>query len=732
MTPPHGRRAAGSRVLVVLGPGLLLLAGWLWWAGAGDPGSGSLPVVAPPPADVGAPDGTAGGRAPWPGDALTGEALPVGPRPDAEATEPPEEPSCRLRLRLASADGGPLADARVIHRPFDQRLPAVPEHPVAPDGRWAAQVSLDGAPGAWRLEAFATGHEPATLTLPFLPPTDLDLGTLTLAPARRLAGVVLDSTGLPIPGARVQGRGRRRSVSHTAVRSLSEVIVTGPDGRFAADLAPLPGNYDLRVAAWHADHGGPFEVLVDPEDADDVVIRCGPAASVSGQVTRRDGTPLPGARVFPTVLPRFDLQPIETDGQGRYDLALTEGQRVSLDYGLDGYVRLDTEAFDVTAPAADISLLLVLESRLLLEARDALSGAPIPRARVSLCSDSWGYQRCHEGELLDGFLELGGLPPGTWSRLRLRAPGYHEQLLEPLIVSEGQVVGPLTVRLQLRAADLVVSGRVLDGSGRPVGGAKVSVHRSGDERQDRAASAVAGDDGRFEVAGLTAGPCLIWAEGVDGGRSEPVEAELTEPGWSGLDLVLQPASVVEGRLMLPPGEGTSLPLLRLNPSRPGSPGAPPPAQTTAGGDGTFRLVAAPGRYQLTAWARTAGGLVLEAPRTRLELLPGEQRWLDLTLTLPERAVTGLVLGPRETAGWTVTWTYEQDVQPGDWSQRLVETHQATVDADGRYRLEGVRPGRYAVTLTRADGSPVATLQRLLEPSQEALATVDLPIEADGG
>lgn len=733
--PRRARRAAALAAVALL----VLIGALLLWV----PGPASVPARDPDirlEPDGGQPTDPAE-RAPLAtyvgaSQALT-SATPLAPPSPPECSPDPagDGSTCQLSLRVVDDSGMPIS-ATVAHGPA--YVAGQPEAwtSTTAEGLWRSRVPLQGAAQAWQIVARAPGHRPNSLVVPFLPEGALDLGELRLCQALRVEGRVLAAAGGPLPGARVQLLGVRRSVSHSAVRALSDMALSDDQGDFALDVREVTPGYDLMVSAWHADAGGPFEApLGDPAEGplEPITLRFGESTSVRGYVARRDGTRLAGVTVSPHLPPQFALADVVTDADGRYAIPLAAGRTVKLTYRGEGLVPLDPEAFSVSAPARDVDLLMVLESTLRLDVRDALDGAPVPSVQVSFCSDSWGYGRCHEASGVDGWLEHRGLPPGTWSRLIVSAQGYQAQGLPDQLVAEGQVVGPLLVRLSPLTAEAVASGQVLGERGRPLSGVVVSAVVTQDGLPDTEASTLSGVDGSFRIGPLPSGELTLLARDDQDRQAEPLTGTLTSSGWHDITLRLEPPVTLDGQAWLSVDQPAAGALLRLAPSgRPG-PATPDPLSAVTDDQGRFRLSARPGRYRLSAWMRLPGQAeTLESPVRLLELAAGEQRWMDVPLTLRALSVGGRVRADEPTAGWSLTWRHAASLFEADWTEVLVEAHQASVGAASDYLLEGVRPGVYEVSIQREDDSLVTVQDVRVETSLEPLVTIDLHVpDGDG-
>lgn len=157
------------------------------------------------------------------------------------------------------------------------------------------------------------------------------------------------------------------------------------------------------------------------------------------------------------------------------------------------------------------------------------------------------------------------------------------------------------VRLAL-ARGLALEGRVQDAAGHPLAEALVSLWPAGDERR-RAAAQWTAADGSFRIAGLAAGAYDVLVEPDPIRERSPLAARrlsAVSPGGGELVLVLEPARVLQGRVLRPDGSpAADVDVEARETARAGALWADARARTDA--DGRFRLPVAPDRaYALRA------------------------------------------------------------------------------------------------------------------------------------
>ncbi|MEK7315553.1 MAG: carboxypeptidase regulatory-like domain-containing protein [Candidatus Eisenbacteria bacterium] len=196
-------------------------------------------------------------------------------------------PSHRVLGRVVGANGAGIPGADLD---FDRAAEGV-RQPVLGDrtslfGTFAAYV----AEGTYDITIFPlteTGLAPARLRSVSIPTSDTL--AITLVPASRLSGHVVDEFGIPVVGARLSFVD-----SATRERVPASGTSTAQDGGFLAAVAP--GTYDVTVrapsgATLVAARYGPLDLMSDAS----LEVVLGPGVVVDGQVLDRDGVPLVAA-----------------------------------------------------------------------------------------------------------------------------------------------------------------------------------------------------------------------------------------------------------------------------------------------------------------------------------------------------------------------------------------------------------------------------------------------------
>jgi len=260
------------------------------------------------------------------------------------------------------------------------------------------------------------------------------------------------------------------------------------------------------------------------------------------------------------------------------------------------------------------------------------------------------------------------------------------------------------------APDRTLVGILEDGDGRPVVGAGLTLERGDDEART-------GSDGSFRLRlPAHSGPTAILSV-VDRGRRYRLPIPTEEP--ERVRAVIVPPDGVPLRVLTP----GSAPVPRRFGWQALRRTATGLTEGPSGDAGAPRFAVRgllPGTYALVVWGGPFLPMVLE-PVT----LDGVTSLPLLTVEVTRRggSMSGRVLGLRGDARANA-WVR---VKPEDVSMRLPERRvSCRADAGGRWRLEGLPPGRYVLVAETAQDAPTETTVNLLEREERA---VDLVVGA---
>lgn len=337
--------------------------------------------------------------------------------------------------------------------------------------------------------------------------------TLELSVPRSLSGVVL-SDGAPVSGATVKLEGMHRK----------RTVTSDSKGEFRIERL-RPGDYELTAESSNG-MGVASAVITKREDRGGVTITLGQGEPLSGRVVTERAAPVVGARVSLLVGKKWRHTDSDAEGAFRFQGVGTDEQ-------------------DLYAVKAGF-----LDAR--MKARGGQSGIELRMSSAAVLS---GLVRSSAGELVlkysisatasDGGTENqhdvsqksvdGGFALEVW-------PGEYE------LSVEAPPLARLTLKASAPAGGLVlvmkpgatIRGKVFDEDGLPAVGARVFGSRQSPRTQGERAKT--GSDGRFELAGLSAGTWVVEAEMLADGYlptwSASGEVTLEEAGNA--EVVLRP------------------------------------------------------------------------------------------------------------------------------------------------------------------------------------------------
>ncbi len=606
-------------------------------------------------------------------------------------------------------------------------------------GGWRQRPTLDPKPTEPK-----DGGEPDDDTL------EVTLGAPVL-----LTGRVVDSEGgSPLAGALVWPRGEPGAAVVSGEEGAYEMIAGAPPEEVAGAAA------GFRVAA------------VRPEDARAgrvPELRLPPEVVLAGTVSDAAGEPVPGARIRLRTPAHPGLtwdrgfggeSPGATsDEQGRFRAAgLDAGSVYLLRVEAAGFAELEQPV----EPPARLALVLERGGGLAGTVTDPYA-APVAGARVRLFSAPDESERLvvqvRDGEQLaehethtgaDGGFVLDTVAAGTYD-LRVDAAGLAPLRRMGVEVPRGELLD--LGRLVAEQA-VAVAGRVVDGEGEPVAGARVSVNLFSPYRgwrgsrsvyvfssdpsaiRQQVGGVVTDDEGRFRLGGLAAGE-LVDLD-VDHPRHRARKVDGVEPPADDLEIELDAGVRVTGRVLDASGRPVASAQVRLQTES---------EVQTSGGQSRFSsnhaaITDEEGRFDEAGLA--PGTLSVEAMSGDLSPAaagPFTTESGDLIGPLE------LVLGePVELAG--TLYGLDGDPVPGVLveAQRAASTDSRTrtgrrsarTGPAGRYRFHGLPAGEYEVSAQAGAARAEATVVigeeslRLDLQMEDHRALTGRVVRADGG
>ncbi len=567
--------------------------------------------------------------------------------------------------------------------------------------------------GSFDLQARARGFLPTWVRQVAIPPGrgNADLGVISLQTGAVLDGRVVDPAGDPVAGASIQAApssGISPGDLPANGQASGREAVTGGDGTFS-----LTGFRDGDVVTLRATREGFAARTVSRIQTpltEPLTVELTPSARITGTVLEESGGPVAGARVVLTedsgeepraAGVRFAAA-AEVSSEGHFELVGLAPGRFQLSAVASGYLPETRGGIDLKDGSGMEGIDLVLRRGAVVEGQVlAPDGSPVAGARVMVLDQpaetdlglAGRPETFADGE---GRYQLGGLAEGDRTVAAEHA-GFRPARRR-VRVQEGTT--PLDLRL---GRGFEVSGRVSGPEG-PVPGATLRLlPREGSEGASPAAS---GADGAFHFEAVAEGRYRVEAE-TPGYASATQEIRIAGARVTGLEIRLERGGAVSGRILgLPFQDLAQVQVVATSTDRPGQRGK-------AGYQGRYRVEGlGPGEWKVIATlpgrSRQAGGVVSLGEG-------GSEARLDLEFS------AGFVLSGRVERGGAPIGGALVLVESGDGSGGNTVT-----GPDGRFRVEGLRPGTYALTALETR-SNLRSDQRLeIEGDREVVVALPVP------
>jgi protocatechuate 3,4-dioxygenase beta subunit len=689
-------RGGRARILWLLPIGLAL-AGAFWWAS-------SRRQVEPTTGNVASEPGR-GGLARVPGEATT---LAI----DAWKLQ-----RAAISGTVRDAKGQAIAGAQVCALTSSTLLDA--------GDTWKPPCVATGRDGHYRLEGLwpvrylvsgsAPGHVPAFHVR--------GESTAKFDAVELRAGAEMRDVDITLQGGAVEIRGVVKDLSGGAVEGAivtsggvyygtgMAVTTSGAEGEFSLWVRPGSPQVWARAEGYAggsdggAAPGHQFELFLTPE------------AVLIGKVVRvGDGAPVEGARVTATRGDTFfggSNGGAITDAQGQFRLAQL----------MPGAYKASAEADDAYGMAAEQVVLglgetsapIVIEAHpaALVEGKVVIAGGvACPDGSIGLDSAS-GRQNAAEVEA-DGLVRMRGLLPGTYA-VAVRCTGFvSAEKYEPVVVEDKAITG---LRWEVTPGR-AIRGTVASIKGEPAAGISVVARGKADParpgaRSSNPLSVETDARGRFEIAGVLPGKYDLRAFAMTGGRATPdksVDVTVLE-GQDLEDIRIEMLAAGEVRGEVRDVEGKPVARAQVSLQTPGRRGA----TAMTGDDGSFHMrEAVVGAYRAMA---SRDGVSLRAPGTGDDDLQGVEVVVEAdavaTVKLVVETGGGKIDGVvRDGGGGVVSDAFvevdresESAVGPGAKGPRWFAFKQRPrlTDADGRFTIEALFPGKYTVRALRRGG-----------------------------
>ncbi|HSK76092.1 MAG TPA: carboxypeptidase-like regulatory domain-containing protein [Thermoanaerobaculia bacterium] len=568
------------------------------------------------------------------------------------------------------------------------------------------------------VQAAASGFFQAMENLRSSPGSERRGPTLTLDPALRATGVVVDESGRGIAGAEIQAT--FQDASRLRLRPglpMGGLARSAESGRFVLGNLVPGATYALRVSK---PGFAPAQADLPPREAGRtapdlrIVLRTG--RSAFGRVLDQNNSPIANAQVTLRPAAPTDMMariresfsptaPFEgaTDSTGRFELTHLPAGVYDLVVRGRGFAPLTVPT--LTIPEGNGSTDL---GSVLLAPGVSLSGVVTdPQGRPLEGAEVWARTASQETGFMSFAMRDPGPPDavtGADGAFRLEDRAVGESLsLSARLQGYGPGEAPritmpveAPVKIVLPPASRV-SGRTLGPDEKPVPGARVvlmemqETNRGGRSSQmpGRFEQAVTDEDGAFVFEGVAPGPINLSAMAPRRQNAELQGLEVRAgQELANVDLVLAPAATIEGRILSPTGRPV--------------PGAEVVVQE-AGENGMI------GFARLRATADGDGFYVLDGvppgPRTLAASAEGYRRSVrDLDVKAGENALdfdleTGLEVSGRvvDDSGAPVAGA-QVLLSPGVPSPDMPRM---LTDADGVFRFTGLTEGSFLLRATKA-------------------------------
>jgi len=573
---------------------------------------------------------------------------------------------------------------------------------------------------------------------------------LKLARSASVTGSVIDEkTRRPLSGVRVSARagGFSFRLADMATRRTR----TDAKGKFR--LAGLAArSYSIRASKpdyLPATFPGVAAAVSTPGS---VAIALTRAATVSGRVTDEKGAAVAGARVrfaadqgMRAILrsgpAAFLGQPrITTGPDGAFRMrGLAPERNRTLEAAKPGYVPAKRHGLTLKSGETVKDVVLILKSG--LEARGRVvdpAGQPIAGASVRVSRPQGETSRfmfriggMEDREKpdawsgADGSFRVAGLEPGDYVVVVQREGYALKQVPSATVQAEGPTNWPPIVL----SPGVAIAGFVRNGKGEPVVSAQVS---SFAVDAGPRGTAVTDPEGRFRLDGFGTDRPVMLSVRAEGYAS--LQRQVTPPSED-LSLVLKTTGTIRGRVE---DAATHAPVTAFTASFAAPRGGFGGIQIRMGGESERSFQSPDGSFELTDVPAGKWKVVATAPTYRsaevagIEIGEGETKE-GIVLQLKKGAsVSGRVLDPRRVGvpNASVSWSEGPgvgQVLAAAAIGRLAGTGTAvSTDADGRFRLDGVSPGKITVAAEHPD-----YLDTSREVEVDDDATVELTLSAGG-
>lgn len=502
---------------------------------------------------------------------------------------------------------------------------------------------------------------------------------------RRVAGIVLYSQA-PVGGVEVTLHSARLEAAGLAPPRDT----TTSDGRF--DLGPQPADAYIVLARESSMRWQTRRVdLSDPSDPqpDELVIELQDCpGKISGRVYDAGGGTVAGASIEQTYqMPDgtyVTVNGVESDSEGRYEFCSRGGWEVVVSADGYGAVRLNNQA-------QDHDVHLVPEASASGVAIDS-AGVPVADALIIFEPDADGRAPLRRTVATDhsGHFQIDGLTAGRYAVSATHRQYYSDYRVATFQARVGESLDGIVV--PMRACPRHLAGRVLSGTS-PIVGANIQIGTS---------TSITQEDGTFVVRCMESDALPVSVAGYE--LVEPHRIPEGDISYDNLVVVVRAGGTVRGRVAV---DGVGLGGARVIVGRDTRLDSTGEQRTETNADGTFEVRGIPpGDHWLVALdSRSAR----RSPPTRVSV--GEGQSIEgVSLALPKwGTIEGTVVFVDGSPVQNVA------VRPAGSEPGVAPVE---VDGEGRFVIEGVRPGKYLLRVWAPEMQP-ATEWPSVEVSDDA-------------
>jgi hypothetical protein len=596
----------------------------------------------------------------------------------------------RLAGRIVGVEKRPVEGAEIIWRETPnqaQRQMRLPHRPSAAD---RVSSKADGAfeavglaPGTYTITVAAKGYGLASIPNVALEAgARHDLETVVLETAGRVVGTVVDPAGSPIAGVDVVAEASHMPWFFSA--DGEPAAVTDASGKFEISNRAPGASLSLafRRSGFALKRVENVPVPVPGETAAaPLLVKLDPTARISGRVVDHDKKPIAGAAVRArlasegmTIYGGAD-DDAQTDVEGRFTLTNVTPGSNDLTAEAEGHQSGRLSGLEL-APGGELRGLEVTlegESRVFGQVRWE-SGEAVVGASIMVVTDEPGGGSLHTGMTQadgEGRFVARGLRPGVM-RLEAedRASGNRGAVRVDVRAGDQEAVIEMKAGHRLR-------GRVVDSTGQPVAGVRVMPLAVGGTN-NFAAVAMSTPNGDFETGPLLDGTYRLTAQGAGFLRWEsPEPVRVLAADVDGLRIELDRGGTIRGRLIgLSRSEVSALGIMVRGPRGGGT------GRVLA--DATYLAEGSP-LGDVTVTAQTPGGRHATA---RVQVIAGVEAVADLDFG------RGATLSGRVHRGDEPVTDATVDAE----GIALDSSGDVATGPDGRFRIEGLAPGRHRVSV----------------------------------